>query len=320
MVATAEQVAEATFLVDQFTAAQDQLKTQAAAAARTAWLSVESWYSVAAYAAVAREVAALSGAAQDLTTGISQQFVGAAVASLRGTTVQIPTVALPPVRKGADPVLVQMRAADTYRKAIATGSDHQEALDKALLRAEGSVTTDLSLRNRDAADGLMRELGVDRYRRIIHPELAKTGTCGLCIVAADRTYKTGNLMALHPPSCHCTVMPVLDGKDPGIELNRADLDRIYAVAGDSTKAEDLRLTRFRVDEHGEFGPYLSRAQDNFRGPSKVALEDDPERAAKMLDATLPTLLRLETAGGPADALKYQRDLVAKLRRITAAAA
>ena len=43
--------------------------------------------------------------------------------------------------------------------------------------------------------------------------------------------------------------------------------------------------------------------------------NDPERAARMLAQTLPVLERLEAAGGPAGPLAYQRDLVAKLRRI-----
>jgi hypothetical protein len=148
---------------------------------------------------------------------------------------------------------------------------------------------------------------------VLRPELSDDGACGLCIVAADRVYTVGTLMPIHPPTCRCQTMPIVGDLDPGYSLNRADLERLYADAG-STNAEELRRTRYRVDMHGEHGPVFSRQGDAFRGPDQVPLENDPARARRMLDKAMPVLDRMERHGDT-PALAYQRDLVARLRRI-----
>lgn len=311
---TPQQLAEAQILVMQYAAANEQLKTAAANSARSAWISFDGWYDMAAVGALAAQSASASNAAQDAVTGLSQQYVAAMVASLRAARITIPRVGREALRNGADLTQVHMRAASAYKTAIATGADHATALDRAVRRAEGLIRTDMSLTARDIQRGVMDALGVTGYRRVVHPELSKTGTCGLCIVAADRIYKSSELMPLHPPSCECTTAPIIGDSDPGHSLNRQDLDRFYAEAG-SNKAEDLRQTRYRVDEHGEYGPYLSKAENAFRGPAQVSLANDPERAARMLKATLPVLARLEAAGGPEGPLAYQRGLVERLRQI-----
>ena len=40
------------------------------------------------------------------------------------------------------------------------------------------------------------KLDIRAYRRVIHPELSKGGTCGLCIAASDRIYFVDDLLAL----------------------------------------------------------------------------------------------------------------------------
>ena len=127
---------------------------------------------------------------------------------------------------------------------------------------------------------------------------------------------TAVLMPMHS-NCKCKIMPVVDGVDPGNSLNNLDLGALYEDAG-STRAADLKATRYQVNEHGEYGPVLGRDGDAFRGPRKVRLEDDPARAARLLAKVIPVLDRLENAGGPADALDYQRDLAARLTSIVAA--
>jgi hypothetical protein len=162
------------------------------------------------------------------------------------------------------------------------------------------------------------ELGVKRYRRVLRPELSVTGSCGLCIAASDRIYRVRELMPIHPPSCKCTTLPIVGDDDPGRSLNRVDLDRLYAEAG-STAAADLRRTRYKVNEHGEFGPVLTRAGDSFRGPGNVPLENDPERAARMLEKILPVLDSLEVRAAAGEdvtgPLIYQRELAERLREI-----
>ncbi|MGH1563042.1 hypothetical protein [Mumia sp. DW29H23] len=315
--------AEITTWVASSSYAAAQLKATAAGRAQTLWEQFQDWYSTALVAALAAEVANLSQAAQDATQGLYGQYVANVIAALRGTSVQIPSIDLPPVRNGVDLSLVHTRPAEAYRRAIAVGKTEDQARQAAVLRAGGLVTSDILLVGRSTQVETMRGLDVARYRRVIRPELSETGTCGLCIAASDRIYRRGDLMPIHPPSCQCTTLPIVGDDDPGLSLNREDLERLYADAG-STAADDLRKTRYTVNEHGEFGPVLTKAGDAFRGPTEVALEDDPDRAARMLDKLLPVLDTLEQRAAAGEdvsgPLAYQRNLVARLRRITESAA
>lgn len=92
------------------------------------------------------------------------------------------------------------------------------------------------------------------YRRIIHPEESKSGTCGLCVAAASRKYSRKDLKALHG-GCKCTIALITAAADPGFDLNEADLKKIYTAAG-STGRQDLQRVRVSVDENGELGPVL----------------------------------------------------------------
>jgi len=103
--------------------------------------------------------------------------------------------------------------------------------------------------------------------------LAKTGSCGLCIVASDRIYGRGDLMPLHG-RCHCLVAPIVGDVDPGRELNGDDLSALYkgaAVAGrqSSTDGRDLKKVRVQVNEHGELGPVLVRQGASFVSPDEA---------------------------------------------------
>lgn len=131
-------------------------------------------------------------------------------------------------------------------------------------RLTAVATQDVKLADRDEANRiLLADPEVDRWRRVIHPELSKSGTCGLCIVASQRIYTLEDLMPMHGPSCNCTVMGITKGHDPGLKLNDDDLKTIYAAAG-STAAEDLQNTRITINEHGELGPVLVKHGDHFR--------------------------------------------------------
>ncbi len=92
------------------------------------------------------------------------------------------------------------------------------------------------------------------YRRVIHPELSRGGTCGMCIAASDRIYKVAELMPIHA-NCKCTIAPITETHDPADDVNVADLNRLYKEAG-GTSVAHLKRTRYQVDEHGELGPVL----------------------------------------------------------------
>lgn len=135
-------------------------------------------------------------------------------------------------------------------------------------RLTSIVNDDIAAVARDEAQKVMAAAPkVIGYRRVIHPEFSKTGTCGLCIVAASRFYSKSELMPLHD-LCKCTISPLTKDRDLGLRLNDADLARIYAAAG-STYADDLKRIKIRIREHGELGPILTQKGDSFRSLAKV---------------------------------------------------
>lgn len=320
MAATGAQVVELRLWVQHYEAQAEKLRQSAEVTGRSAWERFTHWYDAAAVAALAAEMADHSQAAQDIAAGLSGQYVANVAAVASGVLSTMParsdTIT---IRGGAPLSLVHTRPANTYRRAIAFGATPRTAREKAAVRASDLMRSDVVLVQRQAAQRTLERLGITEYRRILHPEESQSGSCGLCIVAADRKYKTRELMPIHPPSCNCGVMPVVGSWDPGINLNRAQLDKLYSHGGGSA-AKDLFKTRYKVAEHGEYGPTLVRAEDQFRGPGKVALEDDPKRAARWLQYAEPVLHRMEADGGPRDELAYQRQLVGRLRRIAGASA
>lgn len=312
--------AEMSLYVDQFAAHSEQAKMRAAAAVAQVWGGFDGWYRDALVTEVAEQSADLSQQAQDTVAGLAEQYIGSVVAGLRhDRTLSIAPTQRQPVRNGADLPLVYARPAEMYREKIALGTDPGEALEMAQRRRDGLVYSDLLLAEREAQQRQMSAQKIERFRRIIRPELSQTGTCGLCIAASDQIYSSRDLMPIHAPSCKCKTMPIIGEDDPGRSLNQEDLDRLYTDAG-STKAEDLRRTRYNVNEHGEFGPVLTKVGDRHRGPNDVKpLEQDPERATRMLAKAEPALQALEAraaAGEDVSApLAYQRELIRRLRRI-----
>ncbi|OBJ08289.1 hypothetical protein [Mycobacterium sp. 1465703.0] len=147
------------------------------------------------------------------------------------------------------------RPAAVYRYAKSIDAADPAAL--AGQRIDDLVDGNLMLAQRLAQQQVLVQAGakVTGYRRVIHPELSRTGTCGMCIVAADRIYKVDKLMPIHPPTCKCTIAPVTDEHDPGDDANSIGLAQLYKDAGGNTVAH-LKRTRYAIDEHGEFGPVL----------------------------------------------------------------
>lgn len=305
--------------VARYSAALATVKASAEATVQGLWLSLDDWYDEALAAALAAQSAGVSITAQQAVIGATKQYVTAVVGILNGRRAPIPAVRTRPIRNGTHLPLVYLRAAEAYRRAIAFGADPQEALKQALNRAGGLVATDISLSAQLMQDGLMDALGVTTYRRVIRPELSESGSCGLCIAASNQIYYVGTLLPIHPPHCKCITLPIVDGNDPGRDLNEDDLKRLYDDAG-GTSARALKRTRYKVNEHGELGPVIGKKSDNFRSQKNVPLEDDPERAARMLERILPTLESLEKRAAAGEdvsgPLMYQLGLVERLRRIT----
>lgn len=182
-----------------------------------------------------------------------------------------------------DPADVYGRIADQYRwEQIANGADPEKALAKAKVRAEQAVDTDISLAVREQETHTARRVGVKLYRRVLHPELAESGlSCGLCIVAADRVYSVDKFKREIHANCHCEILPIEDGKDPGISLNADDLESLYKAAGAAIGTDRetgggkkqlgaLKRVRVAVTEHGELGPILVKIGTTGEGKLQTA--------------------------------------------------
>jgi len=192
---------------------------------------------------------------------------------------------------------VMVRVAGEYRYSRSQGRAHVEALaaadNRLRVTVDGNLQVARTLVEESALENLERAFAegvvdLDRepigYRRVIHPELSMGGVCGLCMVAADRKYKIGELKAIHS-LCKCTVLPIFEDFDPGEELNGGDLDALYQAAGGNTRNK-LKRTRYKLEEHSELGPLLvsqnkGEAIPYFRSPATPSGEAE-ETPAEVL--------------------------------------
>lgn len=266
--ATIGQAAAVAQLVGAHAAARARLSAAVAAYAVGQVREFDGWYDTAAITVLAERIAARVLAGRRQVAAVTDAYLARVLTLLAGRPV--PPAGVVPVtdlRAGVTPAAAYGRVVDLYRYQRSLGVADDEAVDLAAERAAVAADTDLTLAFREQAHKVMLVRSVDGWRRIVHPELSKGGTCGLCIAASDRVYHREDLMPLHA-RCECTILPVVNGQDPGRTLDGQALAKLYEAAG-STKAADLKRTRFTVHEHGELGPVLAKAGDHFRGPNAI---------------------------------------------------
>lgn len=252
--ATPAQLSEVEAWLAQFTAAIRDMDAGTAAAVAFAYSTVEDWQAPTQTLAAAAAASAASQAGRQGVAEAAAQFVSTVVAVLRGQrprpTTPNPLATYPRPVEAFD---VYSRPIFAYRDAIAAGLAEREAQIAAFQRAEMLALTDNLLARRDAAVAELVRNDVTHYRRVIRPELSRTGTCGLCITAASRVYTRDDLMPIHT-RCKCEVIPIVGEDDLGERFNLSDLRDIYAGIG-TTKRNELARYRYTVED-GELGPTL----------------------------------------------------------------
>lgn len=163
---------------------------------------------------------------------------------------------------------VYRRPATEFRFLQSRGLSFDEAHERAKTRVQKIGQADLVRARMDESGSLYAaNPQVIGTRRIIHPERSESGTCGLCLVAATQFYSVTDLQPIHDEE-RCTTLPIKKDSDPGLKLNKQDLQEIYNAAG-SSAAADLLNTRVTVHEHGELGPILVKHGDHFRTPEEA---------------------------------------------------
>jgi hypothetical protein len=255
-------------------------------------------------AASARQVASATLAARKLNRSYQTQVLR----EMGVTKLDLPKLANPYPRYDVTPLEVYSRPAKEFTWQLHLGLSVDEAAAEAIDRLEHLAQTDLYTADRDEAHTVLSSVPqVIGWRRVIHPERAEKShaSCGLCVVAANQFYKTDELKPLHG-DCHCDTVPAFGKDDPGFELNKDDLQAIYAAAG-GTSAEQLVQTRIAVQENGELGPILVKKGDHFRTPEEVGRKPYEKPTAESLKESNQKYLR-ETNEKLAAAQKELDDL------------
>lgn len=286
-------------------AVNGQATRQAVTIAQTAARGFTGWYDMAAITAWAAALATQIEALQRLVARTTDAYLARSLSTMTGRRIR--PAGIVDVTDLRGPNLTHAgayaRAADVYRwqqsqfdavgRAIARGQQPPavptiiDPVNAAVNRVAAVARADTQLAMRAQSQAVLTDHAdrglVTGYRRIVHPELSKGGSCGLCIASSDRLYYVAELLPIHD-HCECTVLPVTEHNDPGQRLNNADLGRLYEHG---QRADALKRTRYQIDEHGELGLVLNPAGAKVRGPRQVAADEskirrsrtDAERAA-----------------------------------------
>lgn len=344
-------------------AARDRASAHAKQAIGKLWATVNPYSAreVTAFAAQAARImlSAQSAAARAAAVAQSQQLLAVGVSASAVQTVPADVRAMSAAVVGGKLVLhrsdvevsygqgramvtaadmttaaVFQRPAQTYRWVISQGGT--DADQQSALRIDTLIDDNLMLAQRLAQHQVLaaaaEPVDLDRaktkvigYRRVIHPELSRGGTCGMCIAASDRIYKVGTLLPIHD-KCKCTIAAVTEDYDPADDLNAVDLSQLYKDAG-GTGSAVLKRTRYQIDEHGELGPVLvpKKAYKPRTTKSKVrasssgiggAKESPAEIAARHLPLLRESLANLRRRGVSEDSpqIAYHEQQIAKFAK------
>jgi len=199
---------------------------------------------------------------QQMATVQGQNFVSPTLSA-----AQFSTEAL---RNGAAAKEVYRRPFVDLYTGLGQGKTMTEAIQLGVNRISSIASTDVQLARRNAGFGVR-----SRNSRIVGYARTLTGqeNCALCFVASTQRYTRGELMPIHP-GCDCGEMPIYGTQDPGQVIDELRLDATHQAVEErfgfsdpGARAPDYRDIAIR--EHGELGPMLTVADQNFTGPSDL---------------------------------------------------
>lgn len=318
-------------LVDAQAAARANLTSQAVSVATAAARSFRGWYDHAQISDWAAELATRIESIQRVQAQATDAYLARATSSLAGGRVRpVGRVDVDSLRTGVTHAGTYARAADVYRwqqsQIDATATQLAEAvingpeaflagapvnppevvdpIEAAIGRVQAVADMDVQLADRAQSTRFLTDQANRReirgWRRVIHPEESRGGSCGLCIAATDRIYYVEELRAVHG-KCKCTTLPIVGRHDPGNSLNSLDLKKLYEHAGGTTSGTALKRTRYQINQHGELGPVLTFEKDSWRGPQQTAKDTNAPRKARTPQQDRATLERV--LGGQEQAIE-----------------
>lgn len=318
--------AQALALVKAQAAIREQTTAQAVAMATASARGFTGWYDSQRITAWAAKLAGQIEALQRFLAQSTDAYLARALTQATGRTVRpVGRVDVADLRSGVTHAGSYARAADAYRwqqsqfdqtaRDLVTGTPTSppvivDPIEAAVQRVAKVADYDAQLAVRAQSHAVISgqgELGtVTGFRRVIHPEESKGGSCGLCVAASHRVYGPTELLPIHS-RCACTTLPIVEGWDPGARINKDDLSKLYQVAGGTGK-QQLAAIRYQVDEHGELGPVLNVEGAKVRTARKAAADTDKARPGKT-DAEKHAALT-KTRDAFAQALPRARELAA----------
>lgn len=172
------------------------------------------------------------------------------------------------LRNGVSDVDVYRRPFVQLYTDLSQGKTVTESINAGARRISSIASTDVQLARRNAG---FQARG--RNDRIVGYARTLTGAenCALCYVASTQRYTRGDLLPIHP-GCDCGEMPIYGTQDPGqvideLRLNATHeaVEQRFGISDASGRQIDYRQIAIR--EHGELGPMLTVADQNFTGPN-----------------------------------------------------
>lgn len=297
-----------TKLSDAHAAQRDSIIAKLLKALLGLWSGFDYWSDPHITTGMAAKSATLVDSATLNVRRLERSYTTAVLKRMDVRPTELPPIANGYPRANVTPVEVYRRPVERFLWARKNGVPFEQATDDAIARLQELAERDVLTAARDE-DQLVYEASkqVLGYRRIVHPELSRSGSCGLCLAAAANRYRVADLLPLHS-GCNCDTLPITEGDDPGFRLNQDDLKKLYAAAS-SSGADDLLNVRATVNEHGELGPVLVKQGDHFRTPAEAGRPDYVPQTREQIRADRQRELD-DLRGSLADAESAYADYVA----------
>lgn len=183
------------------------------------------------------------------------------------------------VIRGVAMAEVYKRPGVTVWTALADGKSITDAVGLGAKRVEQLIDMDLQLaQTHNARNYFGRAAGVVGYMRV----LGGGNNCALCALASTQRYHRGNLLPIHE-HCHCSVVSLYGDHDPGQVINierygamqqlieDANVTHPGLAAGSKWEKSNKPNSHIRVNMHGEYGPTLSWADQNFTSAADLGI-------------------------------------------------
>lgn len=152
--------------------------------------------------------------------------------------------------------LVYQRPYRVAAVAYQDGASVDEAMAQGERRLNSLTGVDIQMSKVRQSQAVLKAAG----RKTFHRVPTSDNPCELCELASDQTYYTEDLMPIHD-SCSCEVEPGDEGDGDAPEVSDDDLKESDDYNPDGKQVE--------VREHGEVGPVLTWAHQNFQGPQDL---------------------------------------------------